>query len=169
MDEQLPFAGPPKGECEGRRDVCNADGCPKFGTLLRPSRDGKQRIRGCGDPVARGKRNKRKGGRKQAAAARAVGVPRSNLSPGHEEHFGGAIRVEVKSGKQIAPAWTRFENARIQSEAARPIGDNRPFAALFMPDGTSDGLFACALSDLQEVVYALLENFERLQAIEKTL
>jgi hypothetical protein len=41
-----------KGECQGNQDKCNADGCPKFGLLLKPARDGKRRIKGCNDPAA---------------------------------------------------------------------------------------------------------------------
>ena len=51
-----------KGECQGRREKCTlGEQCPKFGTLGRPARDGARRIKGCGDPVARGKRNRAKG------------------------------------------------------------------------------------------------------------
>ena len=41
-----------KGECQGNQDKCNAEGCPKFGLLLKPARDGKRGIKGCNDPAA---------------------------------------------------------------------------------------------------------------------
>lgn len=155
----LPLQGPEKGECEGRRDRCSGDACPIFGTLLPASRDGRRRVRGCDDPVARGKRSKMKGRKKQAAAVRALGIPRSNLSPGHEEFLGGSVRVEVKAGAQVGPIDTRFRAYEAQSEAARPVGDHRPFCAVAMPDGSTDGIVLVRLSALHEFAAALVEQW----------
>lgn len=145
--------------CEGDQEKCSATGCPLFGTPGRPARDDKRRIRGCADKVAMGRRSKRKGGKKQSAAARAVGIPRTNLAPGHEEHFGGQLRIEVKSGKQVGPIDTRYRLARAQSEIARPIGDNRPFGFLAMPDGMKDGYLIIRTDELEQVLLALADNF----------
>jgi hypothetical protein len=142
-----------KGPCE-----CPLDDCELWGTLGRADRTGKRHVRGCGCNVCRGRRNKRSGGRKQARAARAIGVPRSTIKPGNEEHFGGFLRVEIKSGAQVGPAWTRYLGAEAQSEASRPFGDNRPFAFIAMPAGTSDGLLICRLSQVDDVVVALAEQ-----------
>lgn len=149
-----------KADCEGNRDKCTVADCPLFGTLRRASRDGQRRVRGCGDPVARGGRNRRLGLTKQAKAARAVGIPRSSISPGHEEYLPGRLRVEVKAGAQVGPIWTRYRAARAQSEAQRPIGDHRPFAMLAMPTGTSSGLLICDLDHIVEVAAAVLGNFD---------
>jgi hypothetical protein len=65
----------------------------------------------------------------------------------HEEHFGGRLRVEMKAGKQVGPIATRFDDARAQSEAARPIGDHRRFMMVAMPDGINDGIVLMRLSD----------------------
>ncbi len=150
-----------KGECEGNREKCSLEDCPKFGTLpRRPSRDGKRRVRTCGDPVARGKRNKKSGARKQSAAATKIGIPRSSLRPGHEEFLPGALRIEVKSGAQVGPIWTRFLNAEAQSEAQRSVGDHRPFAFIAAPAGTKRQLLVCDLDRIVEVCTAILENWE---------
>jgi hypothetical protein len=68
----------------------------------------------------------------------------------HEEHFGGRVRVEMKAGAQVGPIQTRFELARLQSEAVRPLGDNRRFMMIAMPDNTSDGIVLMRLSDFVE-------------------
>lgn len=149
-----------KSDCEGNRDKCTSERCPIFGTLRKPSRDGKRRVRGCGDPVARGLRSKRKGQAKQALAARGIGVPRSALSPGHEEFFGGAVRVEIKAGKQVGPIATRYQAAKAQSDAARSVGDHRPFVFVAMPDGTKDGLVIFPMSATLDTAVALLHNLD---------
>lgn len=40
-----------KGYCEGRKDICQHEECPKFGTL-KESTDGLNRIKQCGDKSA---------------------------------------------------------------------------------------------------------------------
>ena len=141
--------------------VCAVDGCglPDCGAVGRATSNG--HVRGCTSKCAkcRGRRNRTKGRRKQAAAVRGLGIPRSNLSPGHEEFLGGTVRVEVKSGAQVKPAWTRFRKSEQQSEAARAIGDHRPFAEVLMPDGESDGLVQTRLSSLHEFAVAIVEQW----------
>ena len=97
----------PKAECEGNKEKCSNKSCPLFGTLGREGRDGKRRVAGCGDPVARGKRNRAKGDAKARRARQTLGIAGANTR--HEEHWGGAFRVEVKAGKQIAPIWTHVK------------------------------------------------------------
>lgn len=145
-----------KGECEGVRDRCTlGDACPKFGLLGRESRDGKRRVKGCGDPVARGKRNRTKGDAKARNARRRLGLSGANTR--HEEHWRGALRVEIKAGAQVSPIATRFDAARAQSDEARAIGDVRPFAMIAMPDGRSDGIVLMSLSDFSDLL-AAIEN-----------
>ena len=116
-----------------------------FGTLGTAGKDGKRRVKGCGDPVARGKRNRAKGDSKARAARKKLGIPGVNSR--HEELFGGRLRVEMKAGKQVGPIETRFMDAKAQSESARPIGDHRRFAMIALPDGTKDGIVLMLLSD----------------------
>lgn len=143
-----------KGYCEGRRDRCDAvrgqTSCPLFGTLGRPSRDGKRRVRGCSDPTARGKRNRAKGDSKARRARKMLGI--AGVNSRHEELWGGAIRVEVKSGSQVGPIWTRFRLAEQQSEQARPLGDARPFVMVAMPDDERDGIAIMRLSQFAALV-----------------
>ena len=123
----------PKAEC-----TC---GCGLFGTpLKRPE----GHIRGCKCPRCMGKRNRAKGDSKARKARKALGIPGANSR--HEEIWGGDIRVEVKAGAQIKPVVTAFLKCEAQSEAARPIGDHRPFMMVAMPDEWSDGLVVMRLS-----------------------
>lgn len=143
---------------EPTRGACGC-GCGKEGRFRRPWRDGAVCVVGCPCRRCLGARSKRKGGRKQSKAVNALGIPRSSLSPGHEEFLGGAIRVEVKSGAQIKPAMTAYLKMEDQSEAQRPYGDHRPFAGIAMPDGSSDGIVMVRLSRLSEFVAGYAENW----------
>ena len=142
-----------KGECEGRKDKCTIAGCPKYGTLGREGRDGKRRVKGCGDPVARGRRNRTKGDSKARRARKKLGLAATgNAGTRHEEHWGGMFRVEVKAGSQVGPIATRFDAARSQSEASKALGDVRPFAMIAMPDGSSDGIVLMSLTEFAELL-----------------
>ena len=158
-----------KGFCEGNRDRCNAivNGmpCPLFGTLTKPSRDGKRRVKYCNDAVAKGRRNRRKGDKKASDVRRALNLKGANTR--HEEHWGGILRVEVKSGAQVQPIETRFRLAELQSEQQRPLGDTRPFVMGAMPDGTRDGIILCRLSVFKELLVTL-EDYENRSGAKET-
>lgn len=146
-----------KGECAGNRDRCSlGDACPKFGLLGRPARDGKRRVKGCGDPVARGKRNRAKGDSKARRARKMLGIAGANTR--HEELWGGVVRVEMKAGAQVSPIVTRYRNAEQQSEQSRSLGDIRPFVLVAMPDGESDGLAVMRLSVLADLLMLIRES-----------
>jgi hypothetical protein len=142
-----------KGDCQGNRDKCNLDGCPKFGTLGREGRDGKRRVKGCNDPVARGKRNRTKGDNKARIARRKLGLSATgNVGTRHEEHWGGMLRVEVKAGAQVTPIATRFNAAKGQSDEAKAFGDVRPFAMIAMPDNSSGGIVLMTLDEFSQLL-----------------
>jgi len=145
-----------KGECEGNREKCSLTNCPIFGTLGRPSRDGKRRIRGCNDPTARGKRNRTKGDSKARIARKKLGI--GGVNSRHEELWGGSVRIEVKAGAQVSPIATRFNAALRQSEASRSVGDGRIFVMVAMPDDTKDGIALVKLSDFKTLLEALELN-----------
>jgi hypothetical protein len=126
--------GPTKGYC-----ACN---CGLFGTL-RKRPEG--HIRGCNCPKCRGKRNRQKGDSKARQARKALGI--TGVNSRHEEVWGGDVRVEVKAGAQVKPVVTAFLRCEIQSEQHRPIGDNRPFMLVVMPDGSKDGFVVMRLAD----------------------
>ena len=155
MTDQLPHQGPDKGECQGDKERCSRPDCPIFGTLLKPSRDGNRRIRGCGDPSARGKRNKQKGQRTQRKVANKLGIP-AGMGGGNEETWQSSLRIEVKSGAQVRPAVTAYLRQKTQSEASRPIGDNRPFAAVAVYEGFEIVMFE--IDRVSDVVAALAED-----------
>lgn len=138
-----------KGECEGNKDKCSSTQCPLFGTLRKASRDNKQRVKNCGDAVATGKSNRRKGDSKARRARKQLGLGGANTR--HEELWGGDLRVEVKSGAQVATIWTKYLLAEGQSKQQRSIGDIRPFAFIAMPDGTNEGLVIMRLSNFAQL------------------
>jgi hypothetical protein len=145
-----------KGECEGNRDKCNVDGCPRFGLLTKRGRDGKRRVRGCNDPAARGKRNRAKGDSKARRARKKLGLSATGKAGSrHEEHWSGMFRVESKAGAQVGPIATRFYAARAQSDASKALGDVRPFIMIAMPDGRSDGIILMTLKEFSELVVLL--------------
>ncbi len=142
-----------KGECQGNRDRCSLDNCPLFGTLGRPDRKNVRRIRGCADPAARGRRNRTKGDAKARRARKKLGLG-GHLTR-HEENWGGYFRTEVKAGLQVGPIATRFQTAKAQSDAAKALGDIRPFIMVAMPDGTTDGIVLMSLSEFSELTALL--------------
>jgi len=145
-----------KGDCGGDRARCSlGDRCPLFGTLGREDRRGVRRIKGCGDPMARGRRNRSKGDSKARRARKKLNLVGANTR--HEEHWRGRLRVEIKSGKQIEPIATRFDAAKHQSDQSKAIGDIRPFAMVAMPDGSSDGIVLMSLEEFSEIL-ALIES-----------
>jgi len=145
-----------KGECQGDQDRCSLEGCPKYGLLGRVGRDGKRRVKGCGDPVARGKRNRTKGDSKARRARKKLGLfATGNAGSRHEEHWVGAFRVESKAGAQVSPIATRFFAAKAQSDASKAIGDIRPFVMIAMPDGTSEGICLMTLTEFAELTALL--------------
>jgi hypothetical protein len=137
--------GPTKGDC--------ACGCGLFGTLRKNPLN---HVRDCPCRRCMGKRNRLKGDSKARVARKALGIGGSNTR--HEEHWGGGLRIEVKAGAQVGPIWTRFRDARNQSEVHRPIGDHRPFVMVAMPDGQKSGLIIISLDDLGAVAAAIQEG-----------
>lgn len=110
-----------------------------------------------------GARNRRSGMRKQREARKALealtGAQAAAFAGqlGNEESWTGLpLRVEVKSGAQVGPIWTRYAAAEAQSEASRPSGNTDPFCMVAMGQKTTDGLFICRLSKLGDAVHALV-------------
>jgi hypothetical protein len=100
-----------------------------------------------------GRRNRRKGARKQADARRALGVPAARYvgETANEESWQGVFLGEVKAGKQTQSLAARFLTAERQAEAKRADGDNRPFAFIAMPAGWNDGIIAFRVSAWQQL------------------
>jgi hypothetical protein len=104
-----------------------------------------------------GKHSRRAGADAQRRARKGLGIPDTKHAgrQGNEENWLGTVRVEVKSGGIAKPAWTVYLRSEVQSEQNRPVGDNRPFVAVF--DAGSDRLISIRESKLREVVAALAE------------
>ena len=122
--------------------------------------DTNQRRSECDCRACTGRRSSRKGrqGQRQARTALRLNPERFKGREGNEESWRARVRVEVKSGAQVQPIATRYVKARAQSDAARAIGDNRPFVMVAVPDG-SDELVIVARRDLPNVVAALVEEW----------
>jgi hypothetical protein len=103
-----------------------------------------------------GKRNRSKGDDKARKARKALGI--GGVNSRHEEVWGGPVRVEVKAGAQVQPAWTAYLRCEAQSEAQRPLGDTRPFVAVIMPENTSDGVVMIRLTVWEQIIRPLLEE-----------
>jgi hypothetical protein len=139
--------GPMKASC--------ACGCGLFGRPRTGKLEGHVRL--CPCKRCQGGRNRTKGLNHQRKAAKALSIPKgASMRSGQEEHWGGAVRVEVKSGAQCGPIITRFRLYEAQSEAQRAIGDHRPFLAAVSHDGLSLGIFR--LDQAANIAAALAEN-----------
>jgi len=109
--------------------------------------------RSCSCFSCRGTRNRRKGQVKQRQARKqlekAFGKPAgpSVTSTAHEETWRLPVRPEVKSGGQAKTVDTFYRNTKAQSDLQKAIGDTRPFMAIAMVDGSTDGLGVMRLSD----------------------
>lgn len=145
MDE-LPFS---KEAQVGQERYCDESG----ESVLR---------RNCNGPSCRGRRNRRKGKRGQTVARKALMLSNEQWSgrQANEETWTSALRVEVKAGGRVAnPVQLRYDQMREQSDAAKAIGDTRPFAACVKADGHSDVIVMIRGSDLPNVVAALLDEW----------
>lgn len=107
-----------------------------------------------------GRRNRRKGKVTERQVRKSLGLTAATLAHAAvgEEALTGPVRVEVKSGAQAKPVWTRYALSEAQSESGKAIGDTRPFLAVFKPEGTSDGLYVGRLSKVRDVAAALCPN-----------
>lgn len=139
------------------RDTGDCDcGCGEYGTRKKNGHVARKcKCRSCIN-----RNNKRKGQRKQAKAAKRLGIQLNGLGGGNEENYGGALRIEVKADKRHAgPVHTAYQRTRAQSDEAKSIGDTRPFAFCAEPDGCSYGYIVIRTDDLENVVAALAENW----------
>ena len=118
---------------------------------------------GWSDNQKRGLTNKNKGRRKQNLARKKLNIPDTKFRSqmGNEESWKGEVRVEVKAGKQVQTLWTKYLKAKEQSDTNTRIGDTRPFLFVAMPDCTSNGLVVMELDKLEEIVFALIETWDK--------
>lgn len=149
------------GDCE-----CGVDGCGKYGTLGRPDNQGRRHVRGCADSGCRvclGRRNRRKGLRKQTVARKALGVAPQKFGDANEERWADQhFANEVKSGKQCGPVanWWRRVEAQVLANEPDHGGRHRPVRAVAMPEGWGkDGLVVVRLSTWRDQIGPALDEF----------
>ena len=104
---------------------------------------------------------------KQERARKLLKVPdrefgASNLD---EELWNSEVQFEVKSGKQvdsISAYFFRIEN-EVYNKIKKTKGatNEKPFAMICMPKGTGDGLLVTRLTNLENLVDCLLQNWEK--------
>lgn len=121
--------------------------CPNSGVPLRV----------CSCYSCRGRRNRNKGKTKQRQARRGlektfqqIAGP-SMVSTSNEETWRLPVRAEVKAGGMAKTVDTFYRNTKAQADADKAIGDSRPFLAVAMVDGSTDGLAVIRLSDLVQL------------------
>jgi len=150
-DGSLP-PGFPKLEKQTREWKCKhkdgpQEGCTKQ-TPCRTCLNRRSRARGMA---------KQREARKQLEALTGAQAARFAGQLGNEESWHGLpLRVEVKSGAQCGPVWTRFAAAEAQSKQNHAVGDTKPFVYVAMGQRTSDGLVVFRLSEAARVVEALV-------------
>lgn len=107
---------------------CDHAECPRLGRpQQRKYKDG-QHVRGCPCRRCKGRRTRAGGNAGQRNSAKRAGVKKVGaFFAGHEEHYTGETRIEIKCGAQVRPVFTAFDKHKKQSDAARRIGDSRPF------------------------------------------
>jgi len=76
----------------------------------------------------------------------------------HEESWSGLVRTEIKAGIQVGPIATRFYAAKAQSDAAKALGDIRPFVMVAMPDGTTKGIVLMDLDEFSELLAVVRDS-----------
>lgn len=114
-------------------------------------------VRECTCYSCRGRRNRTKGKRTQRTARKGLEkvfqtpAGPSVTATANEETWRLPVRTEVKSGGTAKTVDTFYRNTKTQSDVHKAIGDARPFVAVAMPDGTSDGLAVIRLSDLLQL------------------
>lgn len=140
--------GPEKVDCP--------DGCGKFG---RPTKRAGH-VRGCPCRSCLNGRNSKGGKARHRKFASKAGLITTPFATSQEEAWRDPLRWEVKSGAQVEAIITRFEAARAQSEASRPIGDSRPFAMGAVPrEGARPSVVILAVEDWRNHIVPLLTEY----------
>lgn len=118
--------------------------CPQTGIAIRE----------CTCYSCKGRRNRQKGKTKQRQARRGlektfqtIAGPTS-VSTSDEENWRLPVRAEIKAGGMAKTVDTFYRNTKAQSDVQKAIGDARPFIAVAMVDGSTDGLVVVRMSDL---------------------
>lgn len=150
MPEVVSRLKPDPTECE-----C---GCGLVGTLrVKQWKDGTRHVKGCKCRRCMGGRNRKQGLARQSRVRDALHI----VGGSDEEKWASVFANEVKSGKQVGPAWTWFVKAEAQVQAAEPdFGNRRKPARIFLePHGVSDGVVMVRKSAWREFISPALNEF----------
>lgn len=147
--------------CDGNAEKCTNKDCRLYGSPMQRSwKDGLQRVKGCGDPVARGARSRKSGLSKQRTARKALGVaPSHKFGDANEENWNDPyFSTEVKSGAQVKTVFTFWNKCKAQIESGQPdFGAQQKMPRVVaMPEGTSDGIVLMRLSDWEKFIKPLI-------------
>lgn len=140
---------------------CGMESCTAFGTLKRPNRDGTRCVaRQCACKRCQGRNNRSLGMKKQRKMTKGLGLSHGQYAGTHEEALAGPVRTEAKAdAKHAKPVATAYDSMRAQADAAKSVGDNRPFVASTIAPGSNRVLYVIAGEDLAAVVFALAETW----------
>lgn len=132
-------------------------GCGVYGILKKsPNRAGVRCVKAkCNCKSCKGRKVNARGNAAGTKARKRLGLVGANTR--HEEAWGGPVRTESKSQGPARPVITAHNNAKAQSEHARPIGDNRPFIGSFTFGPRT--VFTIDADELERVVFALAESW----------
>ena len=147
--------------CDGDQEKCSNKNCRLYGIpMQRTWKDGLQRVKGCGDPVARGARSRRSGLAKQRVARKALGVaPSHKFGDANEENWCDPyFSTEVKSGAQVRAVNTFWTKCLAQIESGQHDfgGQKKIPRVVAMPEGSKDGLVVMRLSDWEAFIKPLI-------------
>jgi hypothetical protein len=109
----------------------------------------------------------RTGLQKQERARKMLKVPDREFGASNmdEELWNSSVQFEVKAGKQVDKVASLFFRIEDQTEqklkSTKGATKDKPFAMICMPNGTGDGLLVTRLSELEDLVSGLLENWKK--------
>lgn len=151
--------------CDGNTEKCTNKDCRIYGVPMQRSwKDGLQRVKGCGDQVARGARSRRSGLAKQRVARKALGVaPSHKFGDANEENWCDPyFQTEVKSGAQVRAVNTFWTKCLTQIQSGQPDfgAQSKIPRVVAMPEGTSDGIVLMRLSDWEKFVKPLILDLQ---------
>lgn len=134
-------------------------GCGEYGVLKRAHRDGTRCVaRKCKCRRCLGKKSSHGGRRKQAQAAKKLGV----LNVADEERWHDPLfATEVKSGKQVGPVANWWGRVAAQIDASQPDhgAQHKARRAVAMPEGWGTrGLVVVELDEWERLIAPALEQ-----------
>lgn len=134
-------------------------GCGKIGQLRLKTWRGETvpHIRACVCRRCMGKRSRQGGLRRQSTVRDAMNI----VGGSDEEKWASVFQNEVKSGKQVGPAWTWWVKAEQQALASQADHGSlhKPARIFLEPEGVNDGIVMVRRSTWREYISPALNEF----------